>query len=291
MSNFLPTWSRAWPLVLVPAVMLSACGGREPSRPAPLTIAYSNDLHGEIRSCGCAAHDLGGLGRRATFLAALADTAEGDVLRVEAGDFFGAGINYGTEKAEVTMKSMALMGYHGVVPGEDEFGFGIDYIVRRAREVGLPLLAANLYDAAGDSLLFAPSRIVTLESGRRVALVGVLGSTLKLPPQADGKLAIRDPLPAAQAQVDSLRSQADLVVVLAHMPRGEAQRFATDLAGVDVVLHGHDGRPMRQTRKFGGTYMLQLTARGLYMGVARATFAPAGSIATINDGTVGMDQR
>jgi hypothetical protein len=69
------------------------------------------------------------------------------------------------------------------------------------------------------------------------------------------------------------------------------QRFATDRAGVDVVLHGHDGRPMRLTRKFGGTYMLQLTARGLYMGVARATFAPDGSIATFTDGTVGMDQR
>jgi len=264
------------------------CGGGERA-PRRLTIGYSNDLWGEIRSCGCASKDLGGLGRRATFLKALRDTT-GDFLLVESGDFFGSGINYGVEKADLTMKSMAVMGYHGVVIGEDELGFGLDFLRRRARETGLPVVVANLYDAAADTLIFPASRVVTLASGRRVGIVGALSPTIGLPPQvADAGLDVRDPLDPAQRAVDALRPGVDVVVVLAHMPRSEAQNFARSLKGVDAVFHGHDGRPMRQLRRFGEAYLLELSSRGLYMGVAYATLDREGRIAGMQDVLVPMD--
>jgi 2',3'-cyclic-nucleotide 2'-phosphodiesterase (5'-nucleotidase family) len=279
--------------VLVAALVLAGAGcGQTSTPPRQLAIAYSNDLRGEIRSCGCAVHDLGGLGRRATFLAALRDTTAGDVLLVDAGDFFGSGINYGVEKADVTLKSMSLMGYDGVVIGEDEFGFGLDFIVRRVRETRLPVLAANLVDAAADTLIFPASRIVTLKSGLRVGLVGVMSPAISMPPQVKaGSIEIREPLGAAQSAVDAMLEETDVIVVLAHMSRGEAQRFSQELAGVDVVLHGHEGKPMRQLRRFGDAYLLQLTARGLYMGVAYATFGPDGRIMSVTDAVTPMDGR
>ncbi|HEX5132796.1 MAG TPA: multiheme c-type cytochrome [Candidatus Krumholzibacteria bacterium] len=281
----------AFVLALATASLAAGCGGQKQSRPARLTIAYSNDLRGEIRSCGCAAHDRGGLGRRATFLKALADTT-GDMLLIDAGDFFSSNINYGIEKAEVTLKSMARMGYHGVVIGEDELGFGVDYIVRRAREAEVPVLVSNLYDAVADTLLFPASRIVTMPSGLRVGLVGVLSPGLPLPPQVpEGSVDVRDPLSAVQPLVDAMRGDVDVVVVLAHMGRGDAQRFAQALHGVDLVLHGHDGKPMRQVRRFGDSYLLQLSARGLYMGVAYATLRPGGGIASLSDAMIEMDNR
>ena len=272
------------------AAVLGACSSHR-EKPRGLTIAFSNDLHGEIRSCGCAVKDYGGLGRRATFLAAVRDTT-GDFLLVDGGDIFAAGMNYGREKADLTLRSMAHMGYQAVVVGEKDFGFGTDYIVKRPREVGLPIVVANLFDAATDTLLFAATREVTLPSGLRVGLVGAITPTLKLPPQVHpGSLEIRDPVTTIRPIVDSLRTRVDLVVVLAHMGRHEARRLAEAVPGVDVVVHGHEGAPMRQARRFGNAYVLQVGDRGRYMGVAYATLGKDARIASLSLAAVPLDKR
>ncbi len=272
------------------AVSLSGCGvfTREPER---LAIVYTNDVRGEIRSCGCATHDLGGLGRRATFMKVFRDTTQADVLLVDAGDFFSASINYGKEKADLTLKSMALMGYDGVVPGENEFSFGVDYFRERVRAVGLHVIAANLVDVAGDTLLFPASREVTLASGLRVGLIGVVSAALKMPPQvAPGSLAIREPAAAVQATVEALRPRVDVVVVLAHMSRGEIKTVAEALTGVDAVVNGHEGLPMRQVKRWGEPYVLQISAKGMYIGVANATLGGDKRVARVTNSVVGLDK-
>lgn len=268
--------------------LLGGCGSN--TAPRTLTIAYSNDLHGEIRSCGCAAKDYGGLGRRATFLSAVRDTT-GDLLVVDGGDIFGSGVNYGREKADLTLTSMAHMGYQGVVVGEKDFSFGTDYIVKRTREVDLPVVAANLYDAAADTLVFPATRETTLASGLKVGLVGVVTADLKFPPQVTpGSLVLRDPLTTIRPLVDAMRSRVDLVVVLAHMDRGEAQRLAEALPGIDVLVHGHDGKAMRQVKKFGDAYVLQVAERGLYMGIAFAALDRNARIASLETAVVPLDK-
>ena len=271
--------------------LLGACDALK-GRPERLAIVYTNDVRGEIRSCGCALHDLGGLGRRATFMRVLRDTTTADVLLVDAGDFFSASINYGKEKAELAMKSMALMNYDGVVPGEKEFGFGIEYFQTRAKAAGLPVLASNLYDAAADTLLFPASRVVTLRSGLRVGLIGVLSEKIKMPPQVPaGAVEVRDPAANVQAAADAVRPNADVIVVLAHMSRGETKGLAEQLKGVDVVVQGHDGLPMRHVQRWGEPYVLQVSAKGMYVGMAYATLDRSKRVATLTSSIVGLDKK
>lgn len=278
-------------ILLAAVALVPACDALK-GKPESLAIVYTNDVRGEIRSCGCALHDLGGLGRRATFMRVLRDTTEADVLLVDAGDFFSASINYGKEKAELAMKSMVLMNYDGVVPGEKEFGFGIEYFQTRARAVGLPVLASNLYDAAADTLLFPPSREVTLRSGLRVGLIGALSDKIKMPPQVlAGTLEIRDPAASVQAVVDAIRPRVDVVVVLAHMSRGDGKGFAEQLKGVDVVVEGHDGMPMRHVQRWGEPYVLQVSAKGMYVGIAYATLDRSKRVAGITSSIVGLDKK
>jgi 2',3'-cyclic-nucleotide 2'-phosphodiesterase (5'-nucleotidase family) len=254
-------------LALFTATVL-ACSSEKKSAPPAITIVHTNDLLGEIRSCGCAYKDLGGLGRRATFVRSVRDTA-GDVLVVDGGDLFSSELNYGREKADLTLRSIELMGYDGVVPGERDLGFGVDFLVERVHSLKLPVVAANLRDTRGDSLIFAPSREVTLPSGVRVGLIGVLSPRLPIPPQSP-EVRVTDPLSAVKEQVDVLRPRVDLVVLLAHMVRGEVRRIANELPGIDLIVLGHDPRPMRKLHRIGNAYVLQVGEEGRFAGVAYA---------------------
>lgn len=254
-------------------------------------MAFSNDMEGNIRSCGCLTKDYGGLGRRATFVHLVKDTSQ-NFLLLDGGDFFGTGINYGKQKAEVTMKSMKIMGYHGVVLGEKDFGFGLEHITKRSSEIGLPVLLANLFDAASDTLLFPPKRVVTFPSGLKVALIGVLGNRLELPPQVDpGSVYLTDPVETVRIELESLDDHIDLIVVLAHMSRKEAEALSQQLPSVDLVIGGHQGRRMRQTPRFGNAFVLQAPRNGEYMGLAYCKLNRKRKIETLVSKTEALSER
>jgi hypothetical protein len=247
----------------------SFIGGCSQEPPRTLTIAYSNNLNGEIRSCGCASKDEGGQGRRATLVNVARDSTE-NFLLVDAGDFFGREVNYGREKAELTMKTMSLMGYHGIAVGDNEFGFGLDYITRRVDEIGLPVLAANVYNES-DSLLFPASWTINYDSGLTVGLIGVFGNGLKLPPQLKkGQIRITDPLQAVRREVAAISDEVDLIVVIAHAYKRDGLRIAKEVPEVDLVFMGHDGKPMRKIRRVGNAFLLEIPEGGRRMGLAFA---------------------
>ncbi len=264
-------------------------GGCSQEPPRTLTVLYSNNLNGEIRSCGCAAHDEGGLGRRATLVEIARDSTE-NFLLLESGDFFGREINYGKEKAELTLKAMDLMGYHGVVVGDNEFGFGVDFISGKVHDYGIPVLAANVYDGKGE-LLFPPSWTINYESGLSVGLIGVVGNRLKMPPQVKkGSLKITDPLEAVRKEVAAIREDVDVIVVIAHMLMRDGQRIASEVPEVDLVVLGHEGKPMRKLRRIGNAFILQVPATGRTAGLAFAVLDKEKGIKRLNNQLVRLSE-
>lgn len=243
-------------------------------RQQTLTLLFSNNAAGEIRACGCAAQDYGGLGRRATFLERSRRDGN-NFLLLESGDFFGPDVNYAEEKARLTLHAMSFMGYHGIVLGEKDLGFGLDYVVERVDALKLPVLVANLYDAETDELIFASTRTVKLDGGLKVGLIGVMGDRLKLPEGADAdRIRFEDPRTAIEREIPTLEDEVDLIVVLAHMQTGNARRLAEAIPDIDIVTAGHEGRAMRRIRKFGNAYVLQSSSRGRFMGRADALIGP-----------------
>jgi 5'-nucleotidase len=262
-------------VLLVAGIGLSSCS-KEP--PRTLTIAFSNDLNGEIRTCDCPGENLGGLGRRATFLASVRDTT-GDFLLLDGGDIFSSEASFGVAKADVAIKSMAIMGYNGVVVGEKDFGFGVDYIVNSTSDAGLPVLAANVYDAKTNELLFAPSSKVEYPSGLRVGIIGVLGDLMTLPRQVPaGAVKVTDPVEAVEREVSAFQGGVDVVVVLAHLPLQKAKDLARRVRSIDVVVCGHEGRRLRKVEREGNAFVLQVPPDGWYGGVAFAVLGKEGGI-------------
>ena len=262
-------------------VLLTACSSSREPEPLTLTVGFTNDMVGNIRSCGCEVKDYGGIGRRATMIKAVRDTAQ-NFLLLEGGDFFSEKINYGKEKAEVTLQAMAVMDYHGVVLGEKDFSFGHDYIRQRCWEEGLPVLASNLYDATADTLLFPPARAVELSGGLRVGLIGVISPNLKMPPQLQmGSIRFEDPVQAVRGQLKSFGEAVDLVVVLAHMSYLDAVALARKVNQIDLLVVGHQGRSTRRDQRFGNAFILQAPENGRYMGFAYSVLSDQKKISTL----------
>ena len=270
-----------WAPLLGLALVSSACEKPEPSRPRTLTIAYSNDVNGVIRACGCATNDFGGMGRRTTFARIVEDSTE-NFLLVDAGDFFGSDLAFGPQKAEVTMRSMVLMDYDAVLIGERELGLGVDFILEMSAELGLPVIAANLRYAQTGELLFPPSKIVRLPTGLNVGLIGVWGQQIAFPPQVrEGTLSITDPFKAVGAQLTALSDSTDMIVVLAHMDRRQTQALADRFPEVGLFVHGHEGRPLRKLKKRGKAHILQVAKEGRTMGTAFVVLDENGGIQSL----------
>lgn len=262
-------------------VGFSACTKDAPPGEKGITIGFSNDMRGEIRSCGCASNDYGGLGRRATFLRTVRDSAQAFVL-VDGGGFFGSKLNYGKEKADLTLKSMAMMGYDAVVISNDELGFGMEYIVKRTRDIGLPVIVANLWDAAVDTLYFPATREVTLANGLRVGIIGVMSERLTLPAQVEtGSVRVSGAIDAVAQYAPDLRSRVDLLLVLAHVSQREAERMARAVGEIDVIVQGSEGRVMRRPRQVNNAYIVRVSSQGRYMGIAHVRLAEVGGVSSL----------
>jgi hypothetical protein len=236
-----------------------------------VSIAYSNDLNGEIRSCGCVSTDYGGLGRRASWVE-ISKRRSDNYLLLDGGDMFGVEVNYGEEKANLTLQAMSYMGYHGIVPGEKDFSLGVDFLAERARSLKLPVLVANVVNAESKEPVFQPSRVVTLEQGLKVGIIGVISKDIKWPESVDVSGILRtDPGESIRQQLEAIGAeQLDIVVVLAHMRSGAALNLVRTIPEIDLIVVGHEGRSMRKMRKTGNAFYLAVGGRGRFMGLAHA---------------------
>ena len=95
---------------------------------AELTILYTGNTFGELKPCGCAKEvDLGGVERRETYFKEIRRAGK-NILLLDTGDDFKEPTQQGKIKARFLMKSMALMGYDAVMPGDKDLVYGNRFI-------------------------------------------------------------------------------------------------------------------------------------------------------------------
>ena len=86
----------------------SGCGTegakkKPPARPDDLTVVFSSDLLGKVRSCGCVIEDMGGLGRWATFTGRIRESVD-NLIVVDAGDAFGPELSVHGERGRARVR-------------------------------------------------------------------------------------------------------------------------------------------------------------------------------------------
>ena len=163
------------------------------------------------------------------------------------------------------------MGVVAVNVGDLDLAHGLDFLRQEASQ-GLPLISANLLDAAKKSPIFPPFVIKDV-SGIRVAFLGLTHPDLRPIAQkvvADS-IVVKDPIEAARETMEKLRGKADYVVLLSDLGVSKEQDVAKAVPGIHFVLGGHDGRYVSSPHQEGKTPIVQSYYKGMYVGRLRLT--------------------
>jgi 5'-nucleotidase len=114
--------------------------------------------------------------------------------------------------------------------------------------------------------------------------VALLGATVPFTPfyQMLGWEA-KDPLPILARQVQALRSQVDVIVVLSHLGLQADREMAAKIPGIDVILGGHTHQLLERGERVGSTLIAQVGKFGEYVGHVRLTLGQEGVIASEAD--------
>ena len=256
-----------------------------------LTVIYSSDEWGEIRSCGCPKKDLGGLGRRATYVASVKEKTR-DLLLVQAGDLFGRGNEQGRLKAEVAVQALADMNYDAVGLGKRDFAFGKTFLKRIFEKETLPYVSTNIvYQDSHEHFAPNPYLLKKMPSGTQVLILSVLSERLSDSLRSEGLKA----LPAADTlrrYVKSLGGKGIFVVVLAYTGREEATQLARQVPGIDLIVTGHIGTARKteeQAWLVGETILVQGQPKGKYVGRIEITLNRDAKTIQISNETVAME--
>ncbi len=225
------------------------------SASARLTILHTNDTHGHLLPFDYptivpAGSDLeqlterrniGGIARRAALAQKIRAEQKGrgiPVWFVDIGDF-SDGTPFSTEyKGEADVAAMNAAGYDFSTFGNHEFNNPLTHLRKLLRLTKHPVLLANAVDRATKKPLGEAWRIERI-GGLRVGLFGLVTRESATYPAAREGVDILDEISTAKSVVQTLRAQADIVVLLSHAGEETDMKIAAEVPGIDVIVGGH----------------------------------------------------
>ena len=264
------------------ALAAGGCGGggekREAAKPDKLTVLFSSDLLGKIRSCGCTVEDMGGVGRRATYTDRTRASVR-NLIAVDAGDIMTPDLSFSKAEAQLAFDALNVMKLDAVTPGEADFVFGLPFLQMLASRLTMPVVAANLVDAATGKPIFAAYTVRTLEGGLRVGITGVIDEDIKFPTYIDASaFRVLGAEQTLRKLMPELEREADFLILLSHMGIERSNALAKMLGGFDLVVVGH-GRPvLKKLEKQGETIMLATGGEGQYLGRVDLSLSASGDV-------------
>ena len=244
------------PLALVLGLALPAFGQ------TPITIIHVNDTHSHVDSFGPRDAQLegtiGGLERAATVIGTLRAT-EKNPLFLHAGDAFHGDLFFNAYFDVPELAILKQLGVDAMTVGNHEFDLtpmaligALNAVAPIAKGGTFPMISANLdYKACPGPTEQQPVTCALLPYWIKPGLVkdvggvkvGIFGLTTPSDPTMQPKPVVVQGDVAARAQVavKSLQDQgAQVVVFLSHLGLAADREVVAKVAGIDVVVQGHD---------------------------------------------------
>ncbi|HET6387606.1 MAG TPA: metallophosphoesterase [Armatimonadota bacterium] len=235
-----------------------------------LSILHTSDLHGRWTS------DL---------VESLSRARAPDCLLLDCGDALRAG-NLNPSRGH-EFEAMAAAGYDTMAIGNRETHLWWWAMRRKLRDAPFTLLSSNMRNPRPPVEKW---RVWEIGGAR----VGVFALTPVM--VAAGSLGSRfasvvfdPPIEAARVAAASLGPTVDLVVALSHSGREFDRRLAREVAGIDLIIGGHDHTPgLPEGERVGSTLLTRTSPYGENFGEVEVSFGPDGPVMNARLITVGV---
>lgn len=241
---------------LVPAERLLYLEPTRAQLPTPnsngrvLTLAFTGDTHGFLENCGCKVNQSGGIARRAKKLAEIRRRDPG-MLLLDAGSAFSSLERTGEVdhlarlEQGLYLRTMEAMGYAAASLGTTELALGLEHFHEMTRGISIPFLSANVRSDSGPVV---PASTIVNRAGLRIGVVGVFD-----PPRGDlgersfeartADLTFERPATALRREIDALRPQVDLIVVLGRLDPYAIRRVISACPDIDILISPQSDAP------------------------------------------------
>lgn len=217
-------------------------------------ILHTNDVHGQARprrATWLGGEDpplIGGLPRLAAAIRGVREeVGEERVILVDGGDWSQGTPEGLVDEGAAFVEAMVAVGYDALCVGNHELDHGVESFVARLQTAGVPAVLANVRDASGERVDWAPAVRVFERGGLRVAVVGLLTPVTPSITHADAK-AVRfaDPAEELGRVLEELGESVDLVIPATHLGVDDDRELARAHPDLVFIAGGHSHTFLRE---------------------------------------------
>ncbi len=274
--------------LLVIALLVISCSSTRDGRGRNVILLHFNDFHGQLEpySEPKSKRVLGGIARISGTVKRIREqNPETPVILLFAGDMLQGTITSSLYYGIPDIEFFNDMKVDAAAVGNHEFDYGQDRFRQLVAKAKFPFLSANL-STWGEPFQIRKYVILKSDKGPGVAVIGLTTPELVTTTHPRNAVGIQmtDPVKAAVQAVKELRGKADMVVVLSHLGVPGDREIADKVAGVDIVIGGHNHYMFEDpvfTDKKKKVPIVQAGERGKYLG--RIDMKMKGSTAVVDD--------
>ena len=301
--------------LIILTILFSSVAFPAPAVPVTFSILHTNDFHGQMEPVASNP----GSARVAQVVNDIRTSAgASNVLLVDAGDQMQGSLLSNLQNGEPVIATYNSMGYNVATFGNHEFDWGQTTLSARTTQAAYPYVTANIVKndtgncaTAGwtkPDFAAAPYQVLTAgiaPNTVKVAFIGV--TTLETPAiviqSATAGLCFKDPADSILHYYDTMKSQADVIVVLSHlgyMDGGygygipvygdQTLAYMLNSAGkpADLIVGGHSHTNLTAATVVGSTTVVQAYYNGRTVGRADVTVGTDGSVGIAWSRTTGF---
>jgi len=256
---------RRLPVVIgvVILLLLSAISPVLPKEPLLTVLHFNDDYQLTAVDNGAA----GGLDRLATLVKQYREK-EPCTLLLFAGDLISPSVESSVFKGAQLIDGFNRLGVDAAVFGNHEFDYGPAELQKRVAESKFPWVATNVMNPPG-ARLFPGARLYVIRNvcGVNVGVFGLLTPSTASS-SSPGPVWFGGPTAVAAAMVPILRRNgAQRIIALTHMTVEEDRAMLAVVAGVDLVIGGHEHVPL--TSRVGDRLIAKAGVDARWLGVTR----------------------
>ncbi len=297
-------------IALAVLAALSGCNTSSNDSVAPctenvckLTILHTNDTHGRFWHNDKGEYGMAAQKTLVERLRAEAKAAGSEVLVLSGGDVNTGVPESDLQDAEPDFMAMNSIRYDAMAVGNHEFDNPLTILEKQRQWAQFPMISANIYDKASGKRYFDPYKVFKLESGLKVAVLGLTteDTAQLVDPNNIQTLEFRDPTTEAANLGKQIRDnkEANLVLAITHMGHYENGQHGSNAPGdvemaralpagtLDAIIGGHSQNPVCmepgtpdkyadfkpgddcQPDQQNGTWIMQAHEWGKYVGRAQ----------------------